>query len=83
MTHMSPELLLHGRASRSSDVYAFGVLLWEMVTGRRAFQGYPLALLVHRVAHQGARPQWPLPGAVPARLRTLVEDCWKQEASER
>jgi serine/threonine protein kinase len=36
---MAPELLLHGHASKASDVYAFGILLWEMVTGLRAFQG--------------------------------------------
>lgn len=39
LTHMAPELLLHGRASKASDVYAFGILLWELVTGLRAFQG--------------------------------------------
>jgi serine/threonine protein kinase len=37
LTHMAPELLLHGHASRASDVYAFGILLWEMATGLRAF----------------------------------------------
>ena len=83
MTHMSPELLLHGHASRSSDVYAFGVLLWEMVTGRRAFQGYPLALLVHRVADQGGRPAWPKKRGVPEPLKVLIEDCWRQEADQR
>jgi serine/threonine protein kinase len=36
---MAPELLLHGRASKASDVYAFGILLWELATGLRAFQG--------------------------------------------
>jgi serine/threonine protein kinase len=35
----APELLLHGRASKASDVYAFGILLWELTTGLRAFQG--------------------------------------------
>jgi serine/threonine protein kinase len=39
---MAPELLLHGHASKASDVYAFGILLWEMVTGLRAFQGASL-----------------------------------------
>jgi serine/threonine protein kinase len=48
---MSPELLLHGQAGKPSDVYAFSILLWELVTGRRAFQGVPMALLGHNVAH--------------------------------
>lgn len=36
---MAPELLLEGRASKASDVYAFGILLWELATGQRAFHG--------------------------------------------
>jgi hypothetical protein len=36
---MAPELLLQGRACKESDVYAFGILLWEMTTGQRAFAG--------------------------------------------
>jgi serine/threonine protein kinase len=80
---MAPELLLEGHASRSSDVYAFGVLLWEMTTGKRAFQGYPLAMLVHRVADRGGRPPWPRKMVIPEQLKVLVEHCWHQEASQR
>lgn len=39
LTHMAPELLLHGHASKASDVYAFAILLWELYTARKAFQG--------------------------------------------
>lgn len=33
VTHMPPELLMEGKLTKSADVYAFGVLLWEMYTG--------------------------------------------------
>lgn len=33
VTHMPPELLCEGRLSKAADVYAFGVLMWELVTG--------------------------------------------------
>ena len=39
VTHMPPELLTTGRLSKAVDVYAFGVLLWEMCTGRRPWAG--------------------------------------------
>ena len=35
MTHMAPEVMLLGKLSRGSDVYAFGVLLWELFTACR------------------------------------------------
>lgn len=36
---MAPELLMHGRCSRASDVYSYGILLWELSTGGKAFAG--------------------------------------------
>ncbi len=33
ITHMAPEIMAGGRATRSSDMYAFGILLWELWSG--------------------------------------------------
>ena len=46
ITHMAPELLLAGRVSKASDVYAFAILVWELYTGAHAYAGMPRALLV-------------------------------------
>ncbi|KAF6261882.1 hypothetical protein COO60DRAFT_712878 [Scenedesmus sp. NREL 46B-D3] len=59
LTHMAPELLLQGRASKASDVYAFGILLWELATGRRAFSEVPRVMLGAAVVRDAARPEWP------------------------
>lgn len=59
MTHMAPEVMLKGKLSRGSDVYAFGVLLWELYSGGHAFRGVPRALLGHEVAHKQRRPEFP------------------------
>eukprot|EP00878_Enallax_costatus_P011777 GHUV01012293.1.p1 GENE.GHUV01012293.1~~GHUV01012293.1.p1 ORF type:complete len:661 (+),score=240.23 GHUV01012293.1:500-2482(+) len=59
LSHMSPELLVHGRASRASDVYAMGILLWEMATGDKAFAGVAKAMLGATVVRDRARPEWP------------------------
>ncbi len=59
MTHMAPEVLLHGKISRASDVYAFGILLWELITGGHAYRGVPRAVLGHEVTKRHLRPAFP------------------------
>jgi len=78
---MAPELLLHGRASKASDVYAFGILLWELATGRRPYSGTPVGMLAHKVVQQGWRPAWP--GGCSQPVQVLVEGCWTQDPAER
>ncbi|KAG1662464.1 hypothetical protein FOA52_009672 [Chlamydomonas sp. UWO 241] len=81
MTHMAPELLLFGRMSKPSDVYAFAVTLWEIFTGGRAFDNTPPALLGHQVIHEQRRPEFPV--RPPKEFEALVNDCWEAEAEAR
>lgn len=83
-THMSPELFMSGRVSKACDSFAFGTLLYELVTGQRAFTGVPLPLLPHEVAVKGLRPEWPagLPAAFWP-LQQLAEACWAQDPETR
>eukprot|EP00951_Prasinocladus_malaysianus_P042563 scaffold518017_cov42-Prasinocladus_malaysianus.AAC.1 len=39
VTHMAPEVHLAGQVSKAADVYAFGILLYEAFSGKRAFEG--------------------------------------------
>ncbi|PNH11049.1 putative serine/threonine-protein kinase, partial [Tetrabaena socialis] len=81
LSHVAPELLLHGHISRHVDTYAFGILLHELFTGGRAYSGVPKALLPHQVAVQGLRPV--LPPYTPPAFRLLVESCWDANPHSR
>ena len=41
ITHMAPEVLRANTASKAADVYSFGIILWEMAAGCRAWVGAP------------------------------------------
>lgn len=78
--YMAPEILCGGRAGPRSDVWALGVLLYEMVSGTRPFQGatkYELAAAIL------GRPPAPLPQDVPADVRRIVSRCLEKAADER
>ncbi|GLC33295.1 hypothetical protein PLESTB_000349600 [Pleodorina starrii] len=81
LTHMAPEVLLHGQMSKAADVYAFGITLWEMFTGGLPYQGVPGALLGHLISREGKRPTFP-PGT-PAGFRELAERCWHRDVAQR
>lgn len=81
MSHMSPETQLQKRVTKASDVFSFGITLWELFTGSKAYEGVPIVLLSHRVCVERRRPEFP--ESTPAAYRALAESCWAQEPEQR
>ncbi|GIL62465.1 hypothetical protein Vafri_16694 [Volvox africanus] len=77
---MAPELLLHGRVSKASDVYSFGILMWELYTCGEAFKGVPKALLGAKVV-DGLRLDFP--PEVPPPYARLAQQCWTEDPGAR
>jgi serine/threonine protein kinase len=69
--YMSPEQANGREADRTSDVWAFGCVLYEMLAGRRAFEGATLTEILVNVLK--TEPDWRgLPGETPERIRRLL-----------
>ena len=76
---MSPEQAKGKPADKRSDIWAFGCVLYEMLTGRRAFDGEDLTDVVAAVVR--GEPDWTaLPSDVPAHVRTLIKAASKKIA---
>ena len=69
------------RQSKASDVYSFGILLWELFTGGKPFEDVKLALMGHEIAVMGKRP--PFPPYAPQGYVKLTEKCWAPEPGNR
>jgi Tol biopolymer transport system component len=80
--YMSPEQAKGKAADRRADVWAFGVVLYEMLTARRAFAGEDVSDTLACVLTKD--PDWStLPVGVPARLRGLLARCLTKDPKKR
>lgn len=79
---LPPETLLDAQAPRGkpADVYAFGLLCYEIITGKCAFFNMSSQMLRSTVL-TGGRPE--IPDSVPTGLRELIRRCWAQDADSR
>jgi serine/threonine protein kinase len=75
---MSPELLTAQPFGANCDVYAYGIMLWQMYTRLEPFQHHnDLQSFRIAICRNGERP--PVPEDCPAGLARLMEDCWKPD----
>jgi len=80
--YMSPEQARGRPIDRRTDVWAFGCLLYEMLTGRRAFHGDTASDII--VAILDREPDWGrLPESTPAGVRNLLRRCLRKEPGQR
>jgi serine/threonine-protein kinase len=79
---MSPEQARGLAVDQRADVWAFGCVLYELLTGRSPFRGDTMADTLSHVLHR--EPNWAaLPAATPPPLRTLLRRCLEKNPQDR
>jgi serine/threonine-protein kinase len=80
--YMAPEQARGKRVDRRADVWAFGALLMEMLTGRRVFEGDTVADTLAKVLERD--PDWKdLPPRTPDAVRSLLRHCLTKNVRDR
>ncbi|PRW18330.1 serine threonine- kinase EDR1 [Chlorella sorokiniana] len=80
--YMAPEAMTAGQITERCDVFGFGVLLWELLTGRQAWEEYDSPLQVI-FAVGVERRRLPIPPGCPPALAKLLKECWRHNAPLR
>ena len=81
--YISPEQLEGNEADARSDVFAFGAVLYEMVTGRKAFVGKTQASVIAALLERDPPPVSSLQAASPPGLDRLIHTCLAKDPDER
>src|SRR5205085_8579356 len=76
--YMSPEQAKGKAVDQRSDIYAFGVVLYEMLTGKRLHQGETTTEVLASVIKE--EPQWE---KVPPQLQRLLRRCLEKDPQKR
>jgi Tol biopolymer transport system component len=79
---MSPEQTKCRGVDRRADIWAFGCVLFEMLTGKMAFSGEGVTDTIAEIIKTD--PDWNLlPTTTPTRIRTLIQRCLKKDTKQR
>ncbi|CAB4296097.1 unnamed protein product [Prunus armeniaca] len=78
---MAPEVIEHKPYDHKADVFSFGVVLWELLTGKLPYENLTPLQAAVGVVQKGLRPT--IPRHTNPMLMELMERCWQQEPSLR
>ncbi|MEO5988955.1 MAG: protein kinase [Candidatus Eisenbacteria bacterium] len=80
--YMSPEQARGKNVDRRTDIWSFGCVMYECLTGRRAFEGETVSDMVARILER--EPDWTaLPQGTPLWLRALLKRCLTKDLKQR
>jgi Tol biopolymer transport system component len=83
MQYMSPEQLEGKEAGARSDIFSFGAMLYEMATGKKAFETKSQASLIASILKEEPRPMRELQPLTPLLLEHIVKTCLAKDPDER
>ncbi len=83
LQYMAPEQLEGKETDARTDIFAFGAVLYEMLTGRRAFEAQSQAALISAIMSTAPPPVSSLQPVTPAALDSLVRGCLEKEPDDR
>jgi serine/threonine protein kinase len=76
---LAPEVIKHARSSQFSDVYSYGIILWELATREEVYQGLETTQIIAKVANENLRP--PVPMDCP--WKDIMVTCWAENPLDR
>ena len=83
LTYMSPEQARGMPTDRRSDVFSFGVLLYEMATGKVPFEGASALDTLHAIAFEQTQPITSLRADLPYSLQRVIDRCLQKKREDR
>uniref|UniRef100_A0A8D1LR13 Mitogen-activated protein kinase kinase kinase n=1 Tax=Sus scrofa TaxID=9823 RepID=A0A8D1LR13_PIG len=78
---MAPEVIKSSLFSKGSDIWSYGVLLWELLTGEVPYRGIDGLAVAYGVAVN--KLTLPIPSTCPEPFAKLMKDCWQQDPHVR
>ncbi|XP_020115320.1 serine/threonine-protein kinase STY46 [Ananas comosus] len=78
---MAPEVIEHKPYDQKADVFSFGILLWELLTGKIPYEYLTPLQAAVGVVQKGLRPT--IPKNTHPKLIELLERCWQQDPTQR
>ena len=83
IAYLSPELISRGEADLRSDIYALGIMMFEMLTGAQPYQGDQAVTIAYQHQNDIVPPPSSKIPAIPALFDELVDWCTRRSADER
>ena len=81
--YMSPEQIRGEALDARTDIFSFGLVLYEMATGERAFTGESEAILHDAIEHRATKPVRELVPAISPQLDTTIAKCLEKDRQQR
>jgi Tol biopolymer transport system component len=81
--YMSPEQAEGKAVDARSDIFTFGAVLYEMVTGRRAFKGTSHISTLSAILHEEPEPVSRIAAGIPQELERIIARCLKKDPARR
>ena len=83
LQYMAPEQLESGEVDARTDIFAFGAVVYEMATGKKAFEGKSQASLIAKILETDPPPISSLQPMTPPALERIVKSCLAKDPDER
>ncbi|MGD8628929.1 MAG: serine/threonine-protein kinase, partial [bacterium] len=83
IAYMSPEQARGLEVDRRADIFSFGVVLYELITGRRPFEGENEPSIINAIVNQIPEPLERFKSGVPEGLQAIVEKALAKDRDER
>jgi Tol biopolymer transport system component len=83
LQYMAPEQLEGKEADARTDIFAFGVVVYEMATGKKAFEGKSQASVISAIMSSDPQPMSSLQPMTPPALDRVVRTCLVKDPDER